>query len=234
MNWARDAEVRFAVGAALLALLPTLAPAWQLIGVHATCYMLLAASLAGSGATAGCCAGAGGRSSASAPARQRVTLGMLPFAPTLVSSMGRIAGGVRSGAVHWLLGMLFSPRAVGRPFFGIVTLAIAFIVELSRSTGTPRQAERLMNVPTAARRPGGEERRRAALYYAMLGVLAAVVLLIPWRAVGRVLLAIRNHEPRARRIGGQRRARKDARLASAAVAAWPGAVRDPVQFRFAC
>ena len=48
MNWARDAEVRFAVGVLLaLALLPTLAPAWQLSEfTRYFCYMLLAASLA--------------------------------------------------------------------------------------------------------------------------------------------------------------------------------------------
>ena len=244
MNWARDAEVRFAVGVLLaLALLPTLAPAWQLSEfTRYFCYMLLAASLAWVWGHCGLlCLGQAVFFGIGAYAMSVVTLGMLPFAPTLVSSWAGIALAVGAAALFaGLLGVLFfSARGLGGPFFGIVTLAIAFIVErIAINWNFLGGLNGLMNVPALrAGLNGGEEIvDETALYYAMLGVLAAVVALLisvarsPW---GRVLLAIRNHEPRAQALGvNVAREKTRAFMLGAAVAALAGAL-FVTQFNFA-
>ena len=243
-GWARDAEVRFAVGVLLaLALLPTLAPAWQLSEfTRYFSYMLLAASLAWVWGHCGLlCLGQAVFFGIGAYAMSVVTLGMLPFAPTLVSSWAGIALAVGAAALFaGLLGVLFfSARGLGGPFFGIVTLAIAFIVErIAINWNFLGGLNGLMNVPALrAGLNGGEEIvDETALYYAMLGVLAVVVALLisvarsPW---GRVLLAIRNHEPRAQALGvNVAREKTRAFMLGAAVAALAGAL-FVTQFNFA-
>ncbi|MCO5109042.1 MAG: branched-chain amino acid ABC transporter permease [Burkholderiaceae bacterium] len=239
-----DAEFRFAAGVlAALALLPAVAPDWQLSEfARYFAYMLLAASLAWVWGHCGLlCLGQAVFFGIGAYAMSVVTLGMLPFAPTLVSSWAGLALGVGVAALFaWLLGALFfSARGLGGPFFGIVTLAVAFIVErIAINWGFLGGLNGLMNVPALrAGLNGGEDIvDETAVYYAMLGVLATVVALLiavarsRW---GRVLLAIRNHELRAQALGVDVAREKTRAFAlGAAVAALAGAL-FVTQFNFA-
>lgn len=239
-----DAEIRFALGAlAALALLPAVAPDWQLAEfARYFAYMLLAASLAWVWGHCGLlCLGQAVFFGIGAYAMSVVTLGMLPFAPALVSSWAGIALGVGVATLFaWLLGgLFFSARGLGGPFFGIVTLAVAFIVErVSISWGFLGGLNGLMNVPAlrVGLNGGGEIVDETAVYYAMLAVLAAVAALLiavvrsRW---GRVLLAISNHELRAQALGvNVAREKTRAFMLGAAVAALAGAL-FVTQFNFA-
>ncbi|RPH62237.1 MAG: branched-chain amino acid ABC transporter permease [Burkholderiales bacterium] len=240
----RDAELLFAAGVlATLALLPAVAPAWQLSEYSRYfSYMLLAASLAWVWGHCGMlCLGQAVFFGIGAYGMSVVTLGKLPFAPTLVSSWAGLALGVGVATLlAWLLGWLFfSARGLGGAFFGIVTLAVAFIVErIAINWNFLGGLNGLMNVPALrVGWNGGEELvDETIVYYAMLGVLAAVGALLigtvrsPW---GRVLLAIRNHELRARALGVNIAREKTRAFAlGAAVAALAGAL-FVTQFNFA-
>ncbi|MEZ5605406.1 MAG: branched-chain amino acid ABC transporter permease [Burkholderiaceae bacterium] len=239
-----DAEIRFALGAlAALALLPAVAPDWQLSEfARYFAYMLLAASLAWVWGHCGLlCLGQAVFFGIGAYAMSVVTLGMLPFAPSLVSSWAGLALGVGAATLFaWLLGgLFFSARGLGGPFFGIVTLAVAFIVErISINWGFLGGLNGLMNVPAlrVGLNGGDEIVDEIAVYYAMLGVLAAVAALLiavvrsRW---GRVLLAISNHELRAQALGvNVAREKTRAFMLGAAVAALAGAL-FVTQFNFA-
>ena len=239
-----DAETRFAVMAlAALALLPAAAPDWQLSEfARYFAYMVLAASLAWVWGHCGLlCLGQAVFFGIGAYAMSVVTLGMLPFAPALVSSWVGMALGVGVATLFaWLLGRLFfSARGLGGPFFGIVTLAVAFIVErVAINWGFLGGLNGLMNVPALriGLNGGREIVDETTVYYAMLGILAAVVALLiavarsRW---GRVLLAIRNHELRAQALGVDIAREKTRAFAlGAAVAALAGAL-FVTQFSFA-
>ena len=239
-----DAETRFAVAAlAALALLPAVAPDWQLSEfARYFAYMVLAASLAWVWGHCGLlCLGQAVFFGIGAYAMSVVTLGMLPFAPALVSSWVGMALGVGVATLFaWLLGRLFfSARGLGGPFFGIVTLAVAFIVErVAINWGFLGGLNGLMNVPALriGLNGGREIVDETTVYYAMLGILAAVVALLiavarsRW---GRVLLAIRNHELRAQALGVDIAREKTRAFAlGAAVAALAGAL-FVTQFGFA-
>ena len=239
-----DAETRFAVAAlAALALLPAVAPDWQLSEfARYFAYMVLAASLAWVWGHCGLlCLGQAVFFGIGAYAMSVVTLGMLPFAPALVSSWVGMALGVGVATLFaWLLGRLFfSARGLGGPFFGIVTLAVAFIVErVAINWGFLGGLNGLMNVPALriGLNGGREIVDETTVYYAMLGILAAVVALLiavarsRW---GRVLLAIRNHELRAQALGVDIAREKTRAFAlGAGVAALAGAL-FVTQFGFA-
>ncbi len=239
-----DAETRFAVAAlAALALLPAVAPDWQLSEfARYFAYMVLAASLAWVWGHCGLlCLGQAVFFGIGAYAMSVVTLGMLPFAPALVSSWVGMALGVGVATLFaWLLGRLFfSARGLGGPFFGIVTLAVAFIVErVAINWGFLGGLNGLMNVPALriGLNGGREIVDEMTVYYAMLGILAAVVALLiavarsRW---GRVLLAIRNHELRAQALGVDIAREKTRAFAlGAGVAALAGAL-FVTQFGFA-
>ncbi len=239
-----DAETRFAVAAlAALALLPAVAPDWQLSEfARYFAYMVLAASLAWVWGHCGLlCLGQAVFFGIGAYAMSVVTLGMLPFAPALVSSWVGMALGVGVATLFaWLLGRLFfSARGLGGPFFGIVTLAVAFIVErVAINWGFLGGLNGLMNVPALriGLNGGREIVDEMTVYYAMLGILAAVVALLiavarsRW---GRVLLAIRNHELRAQALGVDIAREKTRAFAlGAGVAALAGAL-FVTQFSFA-
>ncbi|GMV03478.1 MAG: branched-chain amino acid ABC transporter permease [Burkholderiaceae bacterium] len=239
-----DAETRFAVMAlAALALLPAAAPDWQLSEfARYFAYMVLAASLAWVWGHCGLlCLGQAVFFGIGAYAMSVVTLGMLPFAPALLSSWVGMALGVGVATLSaWLLGrVFFSARGLGGPFFGIVTLAVAFIVErVAINWGFLGGLNGLMNVPALriGLNGGREIVDETTVYYAMLGILAAVVALLiavarsRW---GRVLLAIRNHELRAQALGVDIAREKTRAFAlGAAVAALAGAL-FVTQFSFA-
>ncbi len=239
-----DAETRFAVMAlAALALLPAAAPDWQLSEfARYFAYMVLAASLAWVWGHCGLlCLGQAVFFGIGAYAMSVVTLGMLPFAPALLSSWVGMALGVGVATLSaWLLGrVFFSARGLGGPFFGIVTLAVAFIVErVAINWGFLGGLNGLMNVPALriGLNGGREIVDETTVYYAMLGILAAVVALLiavarsRW---GRVLLAIRNHELRAQALGVDIAREKTRAFAlGAGVAALAGAL-FVTQFSFA-
>ena len=246
-RWARmlgDPEVLLGLGAvALLAVLPAVAPAWQLLEfARYFAYMLLAASLAWVWGHCGLlCLGQAVFFGIGAYAMSVVTLGKLPFAPGLESAWGGLALGVLLAAgFAWLLGRLFfSARGLGGAFFGIGTLAVAFIVErVAINWNYLGGLNGLMNVPALRLGlNGGEELTDERLvYYLMLGALVAVVGALmarartPW---GRVLLAIRNHEVRARALGvDAAREKTRAFTLGAAVAGLAGAL-FVTQFNFA-
>ncbi len=248
MNRARarslDPELRVAVLAlALLVLFPLVAPAWQVSEfTRYFCYMLLAASLGWVWGHCGLlCLGQGVFFGVGAYGMSVVTLGKLPFAPALVSSWAGVALGVGLAMLlAWLLGRLFfSARGIGGAFFGIVTLAVAVIAErIAINWDWLGGLNGLMNVP--ALRPGlngGEEiLDETASYFIALAVLAACLaaLIALARADwGRVLMAIRNHEPRAQALGiDVAREKTRAFTLGAAVAALAGAL-FVTQFNFA-
>jgi urea ABC transporter permease protein UrtC len=210
----RRLDAESLLGLALLALalaLPWVLPAWQLAEfARWFTYMLLAASLAWVWGHCGLlCLGQAVFFGMGAYAMSVVTMGRLPLLPGLQSFWAGLLAAVALATVAgWLLGRLFfAGIGIGGAFFGIVTLAVAFIVErLAINWDWLGGLNGLMNVP--AIRPGlnggPELLEERAVYTAMLGVLVAcvaglmVLVRSPW---GRVLLAIRNHELRAQSLG---------------------------------
>ncbi|MFM7849590.1 MAG: ABC transporter permease subunit [Rubrivivax sp.] len=210
-----DAEVR--LGLALLALalvLPLVLPTWQLAEfARYFCYMLLAASLAWVWGHCGLlCLGQGVFFGIGAYAMSVVTLGKVPgvalLPDVLAFWLGLGAGVALAALAAALLGaLLFSASGLAGAFFGIVTLAVAFIAErIAINWDWLGGLNGLMGVPSLRPGvPGNEELTdERAVYCLLLAVLALTVALL-MRAVrsrrGRALLAIRNHEVRAQALG---------------------------------
>jgi len=210
-----DAEVR--LGLALLALalvLPLVLPTWQLAEfARYFCYMLLAASLAWVWGHCGLlCLGQGVFFGIGAYAMSVVTLGKVPGAAlrpeVLTFWLGLGAGVLLAALAAAALGaLLFSARGLAGAFFGIVTLAVAFIAErVAINWDWLGGLNGLMGVPSLRPGvPGNEELTdERAVYYLLLAVLALAVALLMRAARsrrGRALLAIRNHEVRAQALG---------------------------------
>lgn len=239
-----DAETRLALGLLGVGMvMPWLVPAWQLTEfARWFAYMLFAASLAWVWGHGGLlCLGQAVFFGVGAYAMSVVTLGRLPWPPGLQSFwLGLVAAVAVAATLAWLLGRLFfAGGGISGAFFGIVTLAVAFIVErIAINWDWLGGLNGLMNVP--AIRPGlngGEELlEETTVYAAMLAVLAlgvgALMALVrsPW---GRVLLAIRNHELRAQSLGiDVAREKTRAFALGAAVAGLAGAL-FVTQFNFA-
>lgn len=210
-----DAEVR--LGLALLALalvLPLVLPTWQLAEfARYFCYMLLAASLAWVWGHCGLlCLGQGVFFGIGAYAMSVVTLGKVPgltLLPEVLAFWLGLGAGVALAALAaaLLAALLFSASGLAGAFFGIVTLAVAFIAErIAINWDWLGGLNGLMGVPSLRPGvPGNEELTdEHAVYYLLLAVLALTVALL-MRAVrsrrGRALLAIRNHEVRAQALG---------------------------------
>lgn len=210
-----DAETRLGLGLLGLALLlPLVLPAWQLADfARYFCYMLLAASLAWVWGHCGLlCLGQAVFFGIGAYAMSVVTLGKVPglaLLPEVLSFWLGLGAGVALAALAAaLLGLLlFSASGLAGAFFGIVTLAVAFIVErIAINWDWLGGLNGLMGVPSLRPGPrGGEELTdERTVYYLLLGVLAATVALLMGMVRsrrGRVLLAIRNHELRAQALG---------------------------------
>jgi ABC-type branched-subunit amino acid transport system permease subunit len=243
-GFARDADSL--LGAALVALLllfPLLAPGWQLSEfARYFCYMLFAASLAWVWGHCGLlCLGQAVFFGIGAYGMSVVTLGKVAFAPDLVSMWAGLALGVGAAAAFaWLLGRLFfSAGGLAGAFFGIVTLAVAFIVErIAINWNWLGGLNGLMNVPSLRPGPNGGEELvdELAVYFVMLAVLVSAVgalMAVVRSRWGRVLLAIRNHELRAQALGlDVAREKTRAFVLGAAVAALAGAM-FVTQFNFA-
>lgn len=239
-----DRERALALSAlAALVLLPAAVPSWQLAELAKYfSYMLLAASLAWVWGHCGMlCLGQGVFFGVGAYAMSVVTLGKLPGLPGLTSMWAGLLLAIGAAAgFAWILGrLLFSSRELGGAFFGIVTLAIAFIVErVAINWNYLGGLNGLMNVPALRFGwNGGEERFDEALvYYVGLGlltVLVAVLLRVTRSDWGRVLVAIRNQPLRAEALGIDVAAEKSrAFVLGAAVAALAGAF-FVTQFNFA-
>lgn len=242
-----DAETRLGLGLLGLALLlPLVLPAWQLADfARYFCYMLLAASLAWVWGHCGLlCLGQAVFFGIGAYAMSVVTLGKVPglaLLPEVLSFWLGLGAGVALAALAAaLLGLLlFSASGLAGAFFGIVTLAVAFIVErIAINWDWLGGLNGLMGVPSLRPGPwGGEELTdERTVYYLLLGVLAATVALLMGAVRsrrGRVLLAIRNHELRAQALGiDVAREKTRAFAAGGAVAGLAGAL-FVTQFNFA-
>jgi ABC-type branched-subunit amino acid transport system permease subunit len=171
-----------------------------------------------------------------------ITLGMVPGLPELRSTwIGFLGAILASGAAAAVLGwFFFASRGLRGAFLGIVTLALAVIVEriATRSTWLGG-LNGLLNVPpiTLGLNGGGPEvYDPLTLYFVMLGVLAAA--LVGMRFVvrsdfGIILAAIRENELRAWTLGHDvRRLKMRAFALSGAIAGLAGAL-FVVQFGFA-
>ena len=216
VRW-RQADAETRLGLALLAValvLPLVLPAWQLSEfARYFCYMLLAASLAWVWGHCGLlCLGQAVFFGIGAYAMSVVTLGKVPglalLPEVLQFWLGLGAGVAMAALAAALLGaLLFSASGLVGAFFGIVTLAVAFIMErIAINWDWLGGLNGLMGVPSL--RPGlpsGEELTdERAVYGLLLAVLALVVAGLMRAARsrrGRALLAIRNHEVRAQALG---------------------------------
>jgi urea ABC transporter permease protein UrtC len=239
-----DTETRLALG--LLAagiVLPWLVPAWQLSEfARWFAYMLFAASLAWVWGHCGMLSlGQAVFFGIGAYAMSVVTLGRLPWPPGLQSFWVGLAAAVAlSAAIAWLLGRLFfAGGGISGAFFGIVTLAVAFIVErIAINWDWLGGLNGLMNVPAIrpALNGGAELLDERAVYAVMLAVLALAVGMLmaivrsPW---GRVLLAIRNHELRAQSLGIDLAREKTRAFALGAALAGLAGALFVTQFNFA-
>lgn len=171
-----------------------------------------------------------------------LTLGMLPGLETVRSTwLGLVLAVALAGAAAWGVGWFtFSGRGLHGAFFGIVTLALAVVVErLATNWDWLGGLNGLMNVPpiTLGLNGGGPELwEPLPLYYITLAVLAATIAgLGAYQRSNRglALAAIRENELRARALGYDTGAMKRQAFAlSGAVAGLAGAL-FVVQFGFA-
>jgi len=171
-----------------------------------------------------------------------LTLGMAPGLAALHSTwIGLLGAVVASALAAGLTGLLcFVGKGLQGAFFGVVTLAIAFIAErLATSSTWLGGLNGLMNVPPITLGLNGEGRAifdALPLYYISLGILAAVMAGLSWLLAGRfgaLLAAIRDNELRIWSLGADvRRIKIQAYVLSGAVAGLAGAL-FVTQFGFA-
>jgi urea transport system permease protein len=139
-----------------------------------------------------------------------ITLGMIPGFPHLRSTWFGLAAaialaGANAGVVGWFF---FANRGLRGAFLGIVTLALAVVVErLAINTGWLGGMNGLMNVPPinlGLNGFGAELYDPVALYYVMLGILAVSLAVMMWVAAspfGLALAARRENELRIWTLG---------------------------------
>ena len=171
-----------------------------------------------------------------------VTLGMLPGLPELRSTwVGFLAAVLASGATAAILGwFFFASRGLRGAFLGIVTLALAVIVErIATRSAWLGGLNGLINVPPITLGLNGEGPQLydpVTLYFVMLGILAVVLLgmrTVVRSRFGIALAAIRENELRAWTLGHDvRRLKVRAFALSGAIAGLAGAL-FVVQFGFA-
>lgn len=171
-----------------------------------------------------------------------VTLGMVPGAEWLVSSwVGFPLAMILPAAFAWVVGrLLFSSRQLRGAFFGIVTLAIAFIVERTAINWDYLGGlNGLMNVPPIRLgwNDGGVEIWEPIyLYYIVLAVLAlSYIVMRRFLAspFGLALRAIADNELRCRALGYDVAVMKTTAYAVSAALAGLGGAVFVVQFGFA-
>jgi ABC-type branched-subunit amino acid transport system permease subunit len=140
-----------------------------------------------------------------------ITLGMVPGMPGLRSTwLGMIVAVILAGAVAGLVGSFFfgGRRGLKGAFLGIVTLALAVVVErLAINTPWLGGMNGLMSVPPITlglNGDGPEVYDPMVLYYVMFAVLVAVVVLmlrVQSSRFGLALAAVRENELRAATLG---------------------------------
>lgn len=231
------------IAAVALALLPAVAPDWQLSEfARYFSYMLLAASLAWVWGHCGLlCLGQAVFFGIGAYGMSVVTLGKLPMLPHLQSMwLGLALAALAAGAFAWLLGLLFfSAGGLGGAFFGIVTLAVAFIVErLAVNWNYVGGLNGLMAVPAMRfGLNGGEEQSDPYLvYYVALLLLVSIISALLWIARsewGLVMTAVRNQPARAQALGIDLALEKNRAFVLGAVVAAVAGALFVTQFNFA-
>ncbi len=201
-------------GAALLLflLLPAVVEEWRLaeFAIYFT-YGLFAVSLAFVWGHCGLlCFGQAAFFGIGAYGMSLATLGMLPGLSWLTASWAGLLFGVGAAAgFARLLGhFLFSAPRLRGPFFGIVTLAVAFLLErLAVNWSYVGGLNGLVNVPPLGlglAGPGFEIWETLPVYYLQLGFLALVTFLMLRflrSPAGVLLAAIRDNETRSRALG---------------------------------
>ncbi len=164
-----------------------------------------------------------------------VTLGMTPLPAW--SLLGLVAAILTAGLAAYLLGsFFFGGRNLRGAFFGIVTLALAFVFErIAINSSWLGGLNGLMNVPPLTVM-GHDIYDPLPLYYTMLAALAAVLallLLIMRSRFGLLLASVRENELRAATLGHHtRRLKVMAFTLSGMVAGLAGAL-FVAQFGFA-
>lgn len=171
-----------------------------------------------------------------------ITLGMPPGLSALHSTwVGLVAAVTASALAAALTGVLcFAGRGLKGAFFGVVTLAIAFIAErLATNSTWLGGLNGLMNVPPITLGLNGDGQAifdALPLYYISLFVLAVVIAALSRLLAGRfgaLLAAIRDNELRIWSLGADvRRIKIQAYALSGAVAGLAGAL-FVTQFGFA-
>jgi urea ABC transporter permease protein UrtC len=136
-------------------------------------------------------------------AMSTVTLGMTVL-PAWTAT-GLMAALIVPGIASFILGsFFFAAKGLKGAFFGIVTLALAFIFERAAvSSGWLGGANGLMNVPPVVAF-GYELYDPLPLYFALLAVLIAVIAALEWikaTRFGLALAALRENELRASALG---------------------------------
>ena len=223
--------------AAAFALLPLVLPFWALadFAIYFT-YAIFAASLAFLWGHAGLLSlGHAVYFGLGAYAMSVVTLGMTPL--PAASSLGFVAAIIVPAFAAWVLGsFFFASRGLKGAFFGIITLALAFIFErLALNSAWLGGLNGLMNVPPFMLL-GYELYDPLPLYLALLAILIAVIAGLEWvkaTRFGLSLAAMRENELKAEALGHDVRQLKTwAFTLSGAIAGLAGAL-FVAQFGFA-
>ena len=136
-------------------------------------------------------------------AMSAVTLGMTPLPAW--TTLGLLAAVIVPGLAAFILGsFFFAAKGLKGAFFGIVTLALAFIFErLAINSTWLGGMNGLMNVPPA-KAFGVELYDPLPLYIALLAVLITVIAGLEWikaTRFGLALAALRENELRAAALG---------------------------------
>jgi ABC-type branched-subunit amino acid transport system permease subunit len=207
-----SATILALVAAVFFALLPLRAANWMVadFSVYFT-YAIFAISLAFLWGHAGLLSlGHGVYFGLGAYAMSVVTLGMIPGLPGLRSTWLGLTtavavAGISAAGFGWFF---FASRGLRGAFLGIVTLALAVVIErLAINTGWLGGMNGLMNVPPinlGLNGSGAELYDPIAIYYVMLAILAGVLAAMTWitaSSFGLALAARRENELRIWTLG---------------------------------
>lgn len=226
-----------------LVLLPLLVESWRLIDVAIyLTYAMLAASLAFVWGHVGLlCLGQAVFFGLGAYAMSFVTMGMVPGLEAVTSSyVGLAAAMIVPALAGALIGwFVFSAKGLHGAFFGVVTLAIAVVVEkLFVNWSFAGGLNGLIGVPSFMPVPGdaGEVTDEYAIYAIAVVALAATIAL--YRAVqrsssGLLLASIRSREARTLAFGFDTAALKTRAFALAAAVSGLAGALFVTQFNFA-
>jgi urea transport system permease protein len=222
---------------ALFVLLPVVLPSWALtdFAIYFT-YAIFAASLAFIWGHVGLLSlGHAVYFGLGAYAMSVVTLGMTPLPSS--SFLGMIAAILVSGIAAFLLGaFFFGSRNLRGAFFGIITLALAFIFErIAINSSWLGGMNGLMSVPPI-QAFGREIYDPIPLYFTMLAALVISLALLLWvmkSRFGLLLSAVRDNELRAATLGHDTRHLKTLAFTLSGIIAGSAGALFVCQFGFA-